>query len=107
MAKAREAIFEERRKLREEYGILFESVAALLFKHDPVGINFDHNTDEYESEAGTILPRLNTCRSQRMCCLLSTRNLCAGSMKALPVLKNVITKLPRRFGNSGRHELSR
>ena len=45
------------------YGALFNEVAALLFRHDPVGINFDENTGEYESEVGTILPRLRTCNS--------------------------------------------
>jgi hypothetical protein len=34
-----------------------------LFRHDPIGINFDHNTDEYEPETGTILPRLRTVDS--------------------------------------------
>ncbi len=27
-------------------------------------INFEENTDEYEPEVGTILPRLRTCRSE-------------------------------------------
>jgi hypothetical protein len=56
---------EERRRLRAESGNLFDDVAALLFRHDPVGINFDKNTDEYEPEAGTILPRLRYCESER------------------------------------------
>lgn len=34
------------------------SIEDLLFRHDPVGINFDHNTDEYRSEAETITLRL-------------------------------------------------
>ena len=29
-----------------------------------MGINFDTNTDEYEPEAGTILPRLKSCQSE-------------------------------------------
>ncbi|WP_051343364.1 hypothetical protein [Pseudonocardia spinosispora] len=33
-------------------------VEALLFRHDPIGINFEHNTDEYGPEARTIVPRL-------------------------------------------------
>lgn len=53
----------EQEMLRKQYGSLFDDVAALLFKHDPIGINFDDNTDEYESEARTILPRLNHCHS--------------------------------------------
>ena len=64
MAKTRDEIHQERRRLRAEYGDLFDSIAALLFRHDPIGINFDENTDEYESEVGTILPRLHDCRSR-------------------------------------------
>ncbi|MDQ1689759.1 MAG: hypothetical protein QOK42_2734 [Frankiaceae bacterium] len=30
---------------------------ALLFSHDPIGINFGENTDEYRSEAETIALR--------------------------------------------------
>jgi hypothetical protein len=37
------------------------STSELLFRHDPVGINFEVNTDEYEPKAGTILPRLHAC----------------------------------------------
>ena len=63
MPKTREEILENRRRLRAEYGELFDSTAALLFRHDPICINFDVNTDEYETEAETILPRLRGCHS--------------------------------------------
>jgi hypothetical protein len=63
MAKTQDEILQERRQLKAEYGELFDSVAALLFRHDPVGINFGENTDEYEPEARTILPRLHGCTS--------------------------------------------
>ncbi|HET9363783.1 MAG TPA: hypothetical protein VFP71_02235 [Candidatus Angelobacter sp.] len=63
MARTREEILAERRLLRNEYGNLFDSLAALLFRHDPVGISFV--ADEYEPEAGTILPRLRNCESAR------------------------------------------
>ncbi len=64
MPRTREKILKERRQLRAEYGELFDSVAALLFRHDPIGIAFENeNTGEYEPEAGTILPRLRTCDS--------------------------------------------
>ena len=65
MARTRDEILEERRRLKAEYRKLFDSIAALLYRHDPIGINFDFdgNSDEYEPEAGTILPRLNSCRS--------------------------------------------
>lgn len=39
---------------------LVDAVSQLLFRADPVGINFDTNTDEYDAEAETIvigLPR--------------------------------------------------
>jgi hypothetical protein len=45
------------------YGDLFDATEQLLFRHDPIGINFDDNTDEYDPEVETILPRLNDCRS--------------------------------------------
>ncbi len=59
----RAEIVEERRRLRAEYHELYDDVAALLFRHDPVSINFQTNVDEYEPEVGTILPRLRSCRS--------------------------------------------
>src|SRR6267378_3626062 len=63
MTRERDEILENRRRLRAEYGELFDSMAALLYRHDPIGINFEVNTDEYESQAGTILPKLRSCRS--------------------------------------------
>jgi len=65
MSKTRAEILEIRRQLRAEYGRLLDSVAALLFRCDPIGMIFegDTNTDEYEPEARTILPRLRDCHS--------------------------------------------
>jgi hypothetical protein len=60
----RKEILEERRRLRTEYGRLYNSVSLLLFRHDPIGINFENNPDEYESEVGTILPRLRHCQTE-------------------------------------------
>lgn len=62
-SKNTEAIREERRQLKEQYGQLFDAVSSVLFRHDPIGINFETNTDEYDPEAGTILPRLRTCET--------------------------------------------
>ena len=53
-----------REKLRAEYSELFASVSAILFECDPIGINFDDNTDEYDAEAGSIIPRLRECSSE-------------------------------------------
>ena|ERR1041385_9286909 len=59
----REQILEERRRLKAEYGQLYDAAAALLFRHDPIAINYETNSDEYEPEVRTILPRLHTCHS--------------------------------------------
>lgn len=53
----------ETARLKAEYGDLFEAVAEILFRHDPVGINFGGNPDEYYPEVETILPLLKTCHS--------------------------------------------
>lgn len=42
---------------------MFDAVSALLFRYDPIGINFEINPDEYDTETETILPRLKTCHS--------------------------------------------
>src|SRR4051812_23287699 len=59
----REQIQAEKERLRLEYGNLFDSIAEILFRHDPIDLNYVDNTDEYEPEARTILPRLKTCHS--------------------------------------------
>jgi hypothetical protein len=62
MPRTREEILQERRQLKAEYGQLFAAVSELLFRRDPIGIAFDNeNTDEYDPETGSILPRLGTC----------------------------------------------
>lgn len=61
----KEEIDAETRRLKDEYGELFDGVAEILFRHDPMGINFEDNTDEYYPEVRTILPRLKACRSPR------------------------------------------
>ena len=48
----REEIIAERKRLKAEYRELFDEVSKLLFQHDPIGINFEDNTDEYEPEIG-------------------------------------------------------
>ena len=63
MNKTREEIIAERQRLKAEYRGLFDEVAALILRHDPVGINFKDNADEYEAEVGSILPRLRSCQS--------------------------------------------
>ena len=52
-----------RSELRKTHGELLAAVARILFEEDPMGVNYDTNTDEYEPEAGTVIPRLKECRS--------------------------------------------
>ena len=42
---------------------LFAAVSEAMFRHDPIGINFGSNADEYDAEAGTVVPRLPACSS--------------------------------------------
>lgn len=52
--------------VKEAFGAeLWDEVTALLFAEDPLGINLGSNTDEYEPEVQTILPRLVGCASSR------------------------------------------
>lgn len=61
----RETLLRERRALKRKYGDLFATVSALLFEADLQGINFGDNTDEYEPEASTIIPRLEHARNEQ------------------------------------------
>jgi hypothetical protein len=63
MPRTREEILETRRRLKDEYRGLYDSLESLLFRADPIGINFEDNADEYEPEVHTILPRLGSCAS--------------------------------------------
>jgi hypothetical protein len=49
--------------MQKGYSKLFKDVSGILFELDPVGINYGSNTDEYDLEALTIIPQLNSCRS--------------------------------------------
>ena len=53
----------ERDAVRNQNAQLFAAISAAMFRHDPIGINFNMNTDEYEPEAGTVIPRLKGCSS--------------------------------------------
>ncbi|TAK61701.1 hypothetical protein [Methylobacter sp.] len=53
----------DRKALKEQYGALFNRISSALFEADPIGINFESNTDEYDPEAGTIIPRLKGAAS--------------------------------------------
>jgi hypothetical protein len=51
--------------VKAKFGGPFEEVSEILFRHDPMHVNAGFNTDEYNPEVGTILPRLKECRSAR------------------------------------------
>jgi hypothetical protein len=52
----------ERAELRRRYKSAYDRLAARLFGEDQVGFKFGRNSDEYEPEVGSILPRLASCR---------------------------------------------
>ena len=52
-----------RDELKKIYRGLYDGVTSILFRVDPMGINFEDNTDEYDTETDTILPRLENCSS--------------------------------------------
>jgi hypothetical protein len=52
-----------RELVRKENPKLFAAVSNAMFQRDPIGINFKTNTDEYDAEAGTVIPRLKDCSS--------------------------------------------
>ena len=54
---------EERKRLHSDYERLFSELSAIIYRVDPIGLNVEENTDEYDPEARTILPRLRDCRS--------------------------------------------
>ena len=62
---ARERVRRQREidELHARYGDLYERITAILFRHDPVGLNFDDNTDEYAPEARRIAWVLSTLSS--------------------------------------------
>jgi biotin-(acetyl-CoA carboxylase) ligase len=46
-----------------KYKHLVSRVSSLLFDADPIGINFEANTDEYDAEAASIVRRLHEAGS--------------------------------------------
>lgn len=62
-AERRARLREQREVLKAKYSDFFAEVSSLMFKHDPVGISFSDNTDEYDPEAGTVIPRIGLCKT--------------------------------------------
>jgi hypothetical protein len=55
---------QKRKEVQKEFAALFDALTKLLFEADPIGINYETNTDEYEPEVGTIIPRLRHANSE-------------------------------------------
>ncbi len=59
-----ERIHLRRQHVKAKYGDLYDEVVAILYQHDPVTLRgANAPEDEYEPEAGTIVPRLREARS--------------------------------------------
>ena len=54
---------ERRRALKGVYRDLYLETSAILFRHDPIGLDFETNVDEYDPEVDRILPNLRACKS--------------------------------------------
>jgi hypothetical protein len=52
-----------REQLKKENLNLYTKIEKILFEHDLMGVNFTDNTDEYDPEVDTIIPRLRTATS--------------------------------------------
>jgi hypothetical protein len=54
-----------RAELKKSHAELFREVSAILYRLDPIGIGEGTGSppDEYDAEAGTIIPRLRECRA--------------------------------------------
>ncbi|EGL53227.1 MULTISPECIES: hypothetical protein [Methylophaga] len=54
----------ERASIKNQFKGLYSEVERILFRLDPMGINFEDNTDEYDPEVDIILPRLKTANTE-------------------------------------------
>jgi hypothetical protein len=95
---------EEREAVRAADPALFQVIEQILFHADPIGINFETNTDEYESEVATIIPRLERCTSEQDVLVAFTRSFNGGSPRASRAKSRSMQTLPVRSGLRGRVE---
>lgn len=58
------SVREARRKIKEQYGSLYNQVAEILYRHDPIYLAAcGAPTNEYAGEASKILPQLKNAKS--------------------------------------------
>ena len=55
----------DRKIIQEKNPELFDEVVRILLEHDLMRIDYEVNPDEYEPEAGTIIPRLPDCSNDK------------------------------------------
>lgn len=53
-----EQLRDKRARLRAKFGTLYDSVAQVLYRHDPMDLVMEFNQDEYFPEADAILLRI-------------------------------------------------
>lgn len=93
---------EDRKRLKGAYKALFEEASAILFRHDPIGLDFETNFDEYDPEARTILPRLAACGSAQDVQRVVHEEFVAGLPQTWPVRRSGTRRLLANCGSSGR-----
>lgn len=52
------------RLIKQQNPEFFDAVSAAMYRSDPARINLGCNPDEYDPEAGTVIPRLEFCASE-------------------------------------------
>lgn len=61
---SKNSVREARRKIKEQYGSLYDQVTEILYRHDPAHLAMcGVPTDEYAGEANKILPQLKNAKS--------------------------------------------
>jgi hypothetical protein len=97
MLKRLQLSMRKNRLVKKKFGALFSEVEKVLFEADPIRINFGFNTDEYEAEVKTILPRLKpSCSVQHVqqiiyeeFCNWFGKNIAGQRKEYLPIARNI------------------
>ena len=90
----------------------FGEVESVLFRHDPMGIYLESNTDDgYDPEVGTILPRLQGCSGPEDVCRVVHEEFVhwfgadtAGTCEHYSALSAEIWQVWQKFRNAGEAE---
>jgi len=89
---------ERQERVRKEYGTFFAEIARILYEHDFLGLaTAGCPEDEYELEAGTIIPRLHETNSPG----LSKKSLLGDTVSSHSARTNGLRKSHRMSGPHG------